>query len=116
VVENLFGEFHLSKKNNQVFGCGGNSLSQGEFATITNESGKIIEVKHQGIIQYCGITSNDEFYWIAYEQIVKNRIAAKIVLIDSNGTIVHSKIGSFDAENKVEFNGISENITLESSF
>jgi hypothetical protein len=47
-LENLMGDFLLSKVNNQVFDCGGSVLRRMSHANIIEEDGAKKQIKHNG--------------------------------------------------------------------
>jgi len=90
-VDGLKGRFFLSKVNNQVFGCGGNTFSQGKSATLTNEFGESQKFKHLGPLIDCGISKDGYLYWFVYEREGNGEFAPKIAVINKDAQLIFNK-------------------------
>ena len=104
-LDNLLGSFFHSKVNNQIFDCGGNTLSHGLNANIISSKGSQIKIAHENGVADCGITKDQLYYFIIdetpnlkiYDRHAK-LIKTKAVVFDS---LVKYKIGNKNYELRV---------------
>jgi hypothetical protein len=89
-LENLLGSFYLSKVNNQILDCGGDTLSYGANANLINPNGSKIEIIHKNGVADCGITKDQLYYFIIDE-------TPNLKVYGNKGQLIQSKPVAFDS-------------------
>ena len=89
-IDGLLGGFYLSKINNQILDCGGNTLRYGFYANIIDANGAILKIVHKNGVANCGVTNDQKYYFVVDESPI-------LRLYNSNAELVFSQKVSFDS-------------------
>ncbi|QBF84314.1 hypothetical protein EXU30_17760 [Shewanella maritima] len=99
VFENLLGSFHHSTTNNQIFDCGGDTLSYAPNANLINANGSTLRIVHNNGVGECGLTPDQRYYFIIDETPV-------LSVYDNTARLLLSKPVSFQSTVKYKINNL----------
>lgn len=77
-LENLFGEFYLSKTNGQILNCGGYKTY------LINSDKSLLVINNKKSINFCGVTIDHKYYFTVDENL-------KLIVFNKNSEIIFTK-------------------------